>query len=103
MADNQGGNGSENRQAARVTGTPTDGVLVQICLECGKEYTFDDEPPPADLKCEKCGSTVFRSYFEPLVEDDVEADFRETTERDLATSDPEGEATRGDILDLNNL
>src|SRR5690606_20382781 len=33
----------------------TDGVLVQVCLECGKEYMFEDAEPPADLKCDKCG------------------------------------------------
>src|SRR6476660_3891841 len=103
MADDKGGKKSENRQATGAAGAQTDGVLIMVCMECGHDYMFDDGPPPEDLKCEKCGNTAFRSYFEPLVEDDVDADFHETTDRDLATNDPEGDATRGDILDLNNL
>jgi DNA-directed RNA polymerase subunit RPC12/RpoP len=82
---------------------PGTGVLVQICLECGKEYTFDDDPPPENLTCEKCGGKVFRSYYEPIGEDEANQDFRDTTERDMATSDAEGETTAGDLVDLNNL
>jgi DNA-directed RNA polymerase subunit RPC12/RpoP len=78
-------------------------VLVQICLECGKEYTFvDGETPPADLKCEKCGNGVFRS-FRSGSEHEAALDFAEDTERDLRTDDPATDVTRGDITDLRNL
>jgi len=80
----------------------SDGVLVQVCMECGKEYIFDDEPPPENLCCEKCGNKVFRSFFEVRVQDEVEADYRASTERDLAPDDPESDVTRSDLLDLNN-
>jgi DNA-directed RNA polymerase subunit RPC12/RpoP len=84
--------------------TPSrEGVLVQICLECGKEYTFEDMPPPDDLTCEKCGSVVFRSFFSGADDDDVMQDYRDMTERDLAPDDAESDATRADVLDLNNL
>ena len=78
-------------------------VLVQVCLECGKEYMFEDSEPPEDLVCEKCGGTVFRSFYAATREDDVAADFRETTERDTATDDPPTDVTRGDLQDLGNL
>lgn len=83
-------------------GRPARGVLVQVCLECGKEYLFDEAEPPPDLVCEKCGNRVFRSFFDVPGYDEVEADFRAATERDLTPADPEADVTRADILDLNH-
>ena len=80
-----------------------EGVLVQVCLECGKEYMFDDEPPPDDLTCDKCGNGVFRSFFAAAEDDDVSADYRAVTERDTGTTDPATDVTRGDLHDLGNL
>ena len=60
-----------------------DGVLVQVCVECGKQYFYDDAEPPAEQKCERCGNTVFRSFFD-------------------APEDPATEVTRSDLYDLNN-
>lgn len=90
------------RAAPGLVGRAADGVLVQICIECGREYLFDREDPPRDLACEKCGNRVFRSFFSVLGPDEVEADFRASTERDLAPDDAETDVTRADILDLNN-
>lgn len=87
-----------------LVGRPTEGVLSQVCLECGKEYTFDEADPPADLVCEKCGNTVFRSFFSPTgAGDDVEEDYRAMTERDLVTNDDANDVTRADVMDLDNL
>lgn len=77
-------------------------VLVQVCLECGKEYTFEEEPP-ADLVCEKCGNGVFRSFHDSDRKSDAAKDFDDTTERDLHTDDAEGETSPSDLMDLNNL
>ena len=90
-------------EAAGQIGRPAEGVLVQVCQVCGKEYTFDDEPPPADLTCEKCGNRVFRSFFDVASADEVEEDFRAATERDLATDDPATDVTAADIRDLDNI
>lgn len=79
------------------------GVLVEICVECGREYTFEDEPPPDDLTCEKCGSTVFRAYFEPDEKSEAAQDFENSTARDLNPDDAEGETTSGDLVDLDHL
>lgn len=78
-------------------------ILVQVCVECGREYTFEDEPPPEDLKCDKCGGTVFRSYFETEQPSEALQDFADTTERDMRPDDPEGDTTRGDLVDLERL
>lgn len=79
------------------------GVMLLVCLECGREVQFEsgDEPPP-ELKCEKCGNEVFRRFDDTESPDDAQSDFRDTTERDTAPTDAEGEATRQDLLDLNN-
>jgi predicted nucleic acid-binding Zn-ribbon protein len=78
-------------------------LLVQVCLKCGQEYMFEDEPAPDDLKCEKCGSEVFRSFYAESEDDEAAEDFREATERDTLTTDPASDVTRGDLHDLNNL
>ena len=79
------------------------GVLVQVCLECGKQYFFDREQPAGDLTCEKCGNGVFRSFFAEWKPGEASQDFTESTERDLRTDDPATDVTRGDLQDLNNL
>lgn len=79
------------------------GVLVQVCLKCGKEYTFEDEAPPSDLACQKCGGDVFRSFYAATRSDEALDDFREATERDTLTTDPATDVTRGDLHDLGNM
>lgn len=80
---------------------PAEGVLTLVCFKCGTEYFFTDEDPPGDMKCEKCGNTVFRSFFTP-VDDEVAEDFRASTERDLAPDSASTETAPGDILDLDS-
>jgi DNA-directed RNA polymerase subunit RPC12/RpoP len=87
---------------AEGSGEP-EGVLVQVCIKCGQEYMFEDEPPQTDLKCEKCGSAVFRSFYADNSDDEAAADFRETTERDTLTTDPGTDVTQGDLHDLKNM
>ncbi|MDB4950062.1 MAG: hypothetical protein JWM27_2711 [Gemmatimonadetes bacterium] len=77
-------------------------VLTLVCENCGKDYFFEDEAPPADLKCAKCGGTVFRS-FHSTVGDEAADDFRDSTERDLDPDDAEGDVLPGDVMDLNRL
>lgn len=93
---------SPGRETPGRTAPPAEGVLVQICERCGKQYHFDQHDPPASLTCEKCGNQVFRSFFDVTRYDEVDADFRESTERDTDTNDDESDVTRADILDLNN-
>lgn len=78
-------------------------VLVQVCLECGKEYMFENDEAPDDLTCEKCGNGVFRSFHANTRSDEASDDFRDSTERDVLTTDSASEITRGDLHDLNNL
>jgi hypothetical protein len=80
---------------------PAEGVLTLVCFQCGKEYFFDDGAPPEDLTCEKCGGTVFRSFFSPDPSDEVARDFEDSTARDLDPDDPATDTMEGDVLDLN--
>lgn len=81
---------------------PVQEVLTLVCEQCGKDYFFEDEEPPADMECEKCGSTVFRA-FDTTVGDEASDDFRDSTERDLDPDDAEGDTLPGDLMDLNRL
>jgi len=102
------GKGAAEPLRANPAGAPPRGrgpearVVTMVCELCGKDYSFEDEPPPAGLKCEKCGSTVFRAFHDSIG-DEAADDFRDSTERDLDPDDPEGDTLPGDILDLNRL
>ena len=84
-------------------GSSDQGILVQVCIECGKEYFYEDRMPPADQKCDKCGNGVFRSFYADANPGEAAQDFADSTERDTATNDPATDITRGDLHDLNNL
>ena len=78
-------------------------VVLMVCVECGREYQYEgDEEPPSDLTCEKCGNQVFRRFEDSTAPGEAAADFRDSTERDLDTNDPAGDATTDDLRDLNN-
>ncbi|MDX1675385.1 MAG: hypothetical protein R3314_11370 [Longimicrobiales bacterium] len=78
-------------------------VVLMTCIECGNEYMFEGgETPPDDLVCEKCGNEVFRRFEDTASPGEARSDFEDVTERDLDTDDPEGDATPGDLHDLNN-
>lgn len=81
----------------------TGSVLVQVCLECGKEYMFAEQQAPEELTCDKCGNSVFRSFYAKTTADEAADDFRDSTERDVLTTDPATDVTRGDLHDLGNL
>lgn len=92
---------SDDRAAAD-RGRPAGGdVLLLVCMKCGTEYGFEDESPPDDLKCEKCGNEVFREFTDSVRADEARDSFEEETERDMDTDDAAGDATRQDLHDLN--
>ena len=91
-----------DEQEAQPAGGLAEGVLVQVCVECGQHYFFENSQPPPDQQCERCGNSVFRSFYDVTSPDEVVADYRETTERDVTTDAPATDVTRGDLYDLNN-
>jgi DNA-directed RNA polymerase subunit RPC12/RpoP len=88
--------------AEREGGPESEGVLTLVCFKCGTEYYFSEEDPPAEMSCEKCGNTVFRSFFSPA-DDEVADDFHDSTHRDMDPDDAEGETLPGDVSDLNQI
>ena len=103
MARNEGREEQATSGAGSAGGTDRANVRLLVCLECGKEYQFEGaEEPPEDLKCEKCGNTVFRPFEDTASPGEVQQDFRDSTDRDLSTDDPAGDTTTGDLHDLNN-
>lgn len=93
----------ENPAGAAESGRqPAQEVLTLICETCGKDYFFEDEPPPERMRCGKCGGTVFRAY-DSAVGDEASDDFRDATERDTDTDDPATDVAPGDIMDLKRL
>lgn len=97
-----GAGGEDEDRALADQGTPVGEVTVLVCVECGREYPFDREPP-SELTCERCGNTVFRSFRGQAPRgDEADEDFRETTERDLAADAGASDVEPGDLRDLNN-
>ncbi len=79
----------------------TEGLLTQVCLTCGNEYTYADAVPE-HLVCGRCGGTVFRSYFSPSPGDTVAEDQLESTRREIEWGGGSTDVAPDDIADLNN-
>ncbi|MGH7482179.1 MAG: hypothetical protein ACRELV_08480 [Longimicrobiales bacterium] len=89
-----------DRQAAD-RGETVGRLLVQACVECGREYMFEAEPPE-DLICDRCGNGVFRAFYDDSRPGDAEREFTEETDRDLGADAGASEVEPGDLYDLNN-
>ena len=94
--------GADDQPRENPAGERGGDVLTLVCETCGKDYFFEDEQPPEGMKCEKCGSTVFRAFHD-RVGDEAADDFRDSTERDLDPDDAEGDVLPGDVMDLDNI
>ena len=78
-----------------------EGVLTRVCITCGREYFFADYDPPEGMSCERCGGTIFRSFYTPTDGDEASQDFEDSTARDLDPDDAEGDTLPGDVIDLD--
>ncbi|HET7584170.1 MAG TPA: hypothetical protein VFK13_04640 [Gemmatimonadaceae bacterium] len=78
-----------------------DGLLTLVCVTCGQETTYAAAAPDHPV-CERCGSTVFRTYFTPAPDDAVAAHYLETTRREIDFGTESPDVTPGDVQDLNN-
>ena len=79
------------------------GVLTMVCLTCGAEQFFEDEPPPADMKCEKCQSTVFRSFATPTEPDEATIAQLEEQARPMSLGDSSPGTSPGEVRELDRL
>jgi hypothetical protein len=78
-----------------------DGMLTLVCIACGNEMFFTSKPPEENV-CDKCGGTVFRSFFTPTVRDDATESMLDDTSRSMTLEGGAPDTTPGDLRDLNN-
>jgi hypothetical protein len=78
-----------------------EGLLTLVCVTCGKEKFFDDNPPP-HLVCDRCGGTVFRNFFTPTTADEATISGLEETSRSIALDEESPDISADDVRDLNN-
>ncbi len=78
-----------------------EGMLTLVCLTCGKEKYYVDQPP-GEVTCARCGGTVFRNFFTPTSPDGATLSQLEETARSVALDEESPDTTEGDLQDLNN-
>lgn len=79
-----------------------EGVLTLVCETCGREYYFEESPPPERMRCEQCGGVVFRNFFTPTVPDEATISQLEETTRSIALDEESPDISESDLRDLNN-
>lgn len=78
-----------------------EGLLTLVCVACGREKFFETAPPPT-LVCDRCGGTVFRTFFTPTTPDEATLSQLEETSRSVALDEESPDTSIGDVRDLNN-
>ena len=76
------------------------GVVTLVCLTCGNE-NFYDQSVPSNVKCTKCGGTVFRQFATPTEPDEAAIAQLEEQARSIALDDASPDTTAGDVRDLD--
>jgi len=102
--EGKGGDREVRRQAhaePRAEGRETSGpVTTMVCITCGNEEFFDRQVP-ADLKCAKCGSTVFRTFETPASNDEAASSAAEEQARSMAYGDASPDTSPDEVRDLD--
>jgi DNA-directed RNA polymerase subunit RPC12/RpoP len=76
------------------------GVTTLVCLTCGNEKFFTTEVPAA-VTCDRCGSTVFRTFTTPTEPDEAAIDALEEQARSISYGDPSPDTMPDDVRDLD--
>jgi DNA-directed RNA polymerase subunit RPC12/RpoP len=77
------------------------GIVTMICITCGNEKFFD-ERVPSSIKCDKCGSTVFRQFATPTEPDEASVAQLEEQARSISYGDASPQTTPDEVRDLDN-
>lgn len=77
----------------------TQGIVTLVCLTCGNEKFFDEQVP-SHLKCDKCGSTVFRQFATPTEPDEATIAQLEEQARGIGLGDESPDTSPDDVRDL---
>lgn len=87
---------------ARQKPTGRDGpIATMVCVTCGAEQFFTGEVP-GELRCPKCGGTVFRQFDTPAADDQAAQSAAEEQARSMSYGDSSPESSPGDVMDLDN-
>lgn len=85
--------------ARREFAAPIPSVTTMVCLTCGAEQFFDEQVP-ANLKCTRCGSTVFRTFDTPTARDEATIAHLEEEARSIQYGDASPQTAPEDVRDL---
>jgi hypothetical protein len=77
------------------------GIVTLICMTCGSEKFYDNSVPQSTT-CDRCGSTVFRTFATPTEPDDATIATLEQQARSIAYGDSSPDTTLGDLRDLDS-
>jgi ribosomal protein L40E len=85
----------------RQMASPTiESVTTMVCLMCGAEQFFDTTPPSA-LKCQRCGSSVFRTFDTPTRRDEATIAHLEEEARSVQYGDASPQSAPEEVRDLD--
>ena len=85
----------------RQMASPTiESVTTMVCLMCGAEQFFDTTPPSA-LKCQRCGSSVFRTFDTPTRRDEASIAHLEEEARSIQYGDASPQTAPEEVRDLD--
>jgi hypothetical protein len=76
------------------------GIVTLVCLTCGNEKFYDNSVPQSTT-CDKCGSTVFRTFATPTEPDEVSIATLEEQARSIGYGDSSPDTMPGDVRDLD--
>jgi DNA-directed RNA polymerase subunit RPC12/RpoP len=74
-------------------------VTTMVCVTCGAEQFFDGNVP-AGLKCQRCGSMVFRAFDTPTRRDEATIAHLEEEARSVQYGDDSPQTAPEEVRDL---
>ena len=78
---------------------PIPSVTTMVCLTCGAEQFFEQQVP-ANLRCARCASTVFRAFDTPTARDEATIAHLEEEARSIQYGDASPQTAPEDVRDL---
>ena len=76
------------------------GIVTLVCMTCGNEKFYDNSVPQSTT-CDKCGSTVFRTFATPTEPDEATIATLEEQARSISYGDPSPDTMPGELRDLD--
>ena len=77
------------------------GLVTMVCITCGAEQFFD-QSVPSSIKCQRCGSTVFRQFATPTEPDEATISQLEEQARSMEYGDASPQTSPDEVRDLGN-